>query len=636
MCVRIPGPLAMLLLLSLALVLAPATYGQGEPPAPPPTPAPADAGEARSTVLELPSERGLPPPADSDDEIAPQQELPPLAPQQLPSAFFGSNLYLTGLERNDRDDRELLADLAWQGGARWTREEIVWAEIERNRDRYLTFYDRHLRTLARRRFGITGMLVTTPEWARLERCRRATYYCPPADVGEFAQFAAWAAERYDGDGYLDPRESPRIAAWEIWNEPNFQETWPGTPAEYAALLVAGYGAIKGADPTATVLVGGVYVFDGSSGDDGLAFLERAFAANPAAYHSFDVLSIHPYLPTVAPDDPGVLRLVTLEGRVRSAQARLARWAQRYGGAPKPLWVTEVGWCTASAYCQGSEALDQERQASYTVRALALLKALGVAHVDWFQFEDKFDGGSKLKWGDMAVVGTRAEGYAPKLAYHSYRAAQQQLGSTSFAGYGPLHTHRYDPARPYARDGGGRYHLVFVHPNGTRVDVLWQTTGASALRLPVGVPAHRLALVERDGGASGVVLRAGAADLTVSERPIYLRQEAAPLLEAPDELRFLVEAGEPGIAGAQINLRNLGGSSFAWAIAGLPPWLRAEPQAASAPGTATLLVDPQALAPGLNAATLTVTASPEGGQQQIRVQALLAASVERAHFPLLVR
>src|SRR5437667_409485 len=83
------------------------------------------------------------------------------------------------------------------------------------------------------------------------------------NVYDYAQFAGWMAERYDGDGIDDAPGSPRIAAWEIWNEPNDTQLWPniggGADARkrrYGDLLVAAYQAIKAADPTATVLTGG--------------------------------------------------------------------------------------------------------------------------------------------------------------------------------------------------------------------------------------------------------------------------------------------------------------------------------------------------------------------------------------------
>ena len=50
----------------------------------------------------------------------------------------------------------------------------------------------------------------------------------------------------------------RVAAWEIWNEPDASESWHGTvgAAAYAPLLKAAYRAVKDADSAALVLAGG--------------------------------------------------------------------------------------------------------------------------------------------------------------------------------------------------------------------------------------------------------------------------------------------------------------------------------------------------------------------------------------------
>src|SRR5690348_16871645 len=44
-------------------------------------------------------------------------------------AFFGMNLYITGLERGD-DERNTLVVRAQEAGVRWSREELSWANIQ--------------------------------------------------------------------------------------------------------------------------------------------------------------------------------------------------------------------------------------------------------------------------------------------------------------------------------------------------------------------------------------------------------------------------------------------------------------------------------------------------------------------------
>lgn len=251
-------------------------------------------------------------------------------PSQL--SFLGLNTYFTGLERISRDGDDGMAALIASGramGASWGREELSWGNIERSAKGRWDWnpFDQRLSDMARSGYGIIGMLLTTPKWARVGDCNvrmnryagsgvyAQDYWCPPANVQDYADYVRAVVERYDGDGVDDAFGSPRVAAWQLWNEPNAWETWPGSPAEYGALMVAGYAAAKAADPTAIVATGGLYVFDGGWSDgrghqDGLRFLGAAIDAVPAAANAFDALAIHPYMPDVAPDQPGIISSVT--------------------------------------------------------------------------------------------------------------------------------------------------------------------------------------------------------------------------------------------------------------------------------------------------------------------------------------
>ncbi|NJN17051.1 MAG: hypothetical protein HC822_12655 [Oscillochloris sp.] len=234
--------------------------------------------------------------------IGPVDAQPAPATQAAQIGFFGVNTYFTGLERNTRDGESGVTSLIAAGrelGVDWAREELSWGNLERQGRGVWTWepFDSRLRATAEAGYGIIGMLLTTPAWARVADCsarinryaasgvRADDFWCPPADPQDFATYVRTVVERYDGDGVDDAPGSPRVAVWQIWNEPNAWETWPGTPAEYAAILEAGYAAAKSADSSAIVATAGVYVFDGSWRDnighgDGLRFLDEVFAARP--------------------------------------------------------------------------------------------------------------------------------------------------------------------------------------------------------------------------------------------------------------------------------------------------------------------------------------------------------------------
>lgn len=452
-------------------------------------------------------------------------------PPQL--AFFGMNTYITGQERlgNDRDDG--IATIVAAGrtaGASWAREEISWANLESERKGRWNWanMDRRIAQLAAAGYGITGMLLTTPAWARVSDCgaraRAAatqTYWCPPASARDYSDFVWTVVERYDGDGVMDAPGSPRVAAWQIWNEPSAPLTWPGSPAEYGALLVEGYKAAKSADPSAIVATGGVYLFDGLGTDptDGLHFFDAMIRTVPESRDSFDALAIHPYMTSAAPDAPKIHASITLWGRILTAQRWLAANLRRGERAPRPLWISELGWaaCTCGQ-CPPAAVANEQLVATYLARAHLIALALGVQQLSYFQLEDKFDGRDAGACDDAsAILGTRADGYRQKPAFVAYRALVGVLGDAQFVGFGAAH--RY-PFNPRDQNYIGLYHLRFATPGatGTTVDALWRTSGSAEVTLPLG--GRRAELIAWDGTVTP--LSGTSAKIAVGEQPQYIR------------------------------------------------------------------------------------------------------------------
>src|SRR2546430_2989072 len=119
---------------------------------------------------------------------------------------------------------------------------------------------------------------------------------PPRDNADFARFADAAVRRYGRGGTLwaEHPDVPAVpvSAWQVWNEPNFKAYWPSgpNPAAYTAMLRAVSAAIRGADPTAQVVAGGLP--ESYSGMPVADFVNGMYAAG--AKGSFDVLAVHAY------------------------------------------------------------------------------------------------------------------------------------------------------------------------------------------------------------------------------------------------------------------------------------------------------------------------------------------------------
>jgi hypothetical protein len=242
------------------------------------------------------------------------------------------------------------ARLTSQVGARITRITFDWRWAEpRPGELHLAEYDALYQADLARGINPIFVLAFAPTWALgpESNCNQSTtdcHYAPGSEhMGDWRNIAALVATRY-----------PKLAAIEIWNEPNLHTFWQSgpDPARYANLLANAYDAIKAANAAMTVLGGAVtdtqvtvpVVGDMSESD----FLTGMYAAGAKAH--MDGIALHPY-PSSAYD--GTLTLTSLD------QARTVRGL--FGDSSKPLWVTEVGISTTSTR-PGFQA-DEDTQAT---------------------------------------------------------------------------------------------------------------------------------------------------------------------------------------------------------------------------------------------------------------------------------
>jgi hypothetical protein len=204
------------------------------------------------------------------------------------------------------------------------RAELRWSALEPLRDGQidagaLAFTDRLVADAAAANIRVIFTVDSTPCWissapARLlARCvaskATAANSWPPTGTAPYAAACAFLARRYGS----------RLAAIEIWNEPDQSNqlyfAGPKKVQRYAALLKAAYTAIKQANPAVTVLGGSLV------GSNGL-FLRALYAAGIKGY--YDGLAVHFY------------NLVL-------ASLRAIREVQLANGDSRPLWLDEFGW-----------------------------------------------------------------------------------------------------------------------------------------------------------------------------------------------------------------------------------------------------------------------------------------------------
>jgi hypothetical protein len=302
----------------------------------------------------------------------------------------------------DDAKRVRVLDAMRDAGVTWVRMDIGWDQIENQypgqRDPYWIGRIDTFINMARAR-GIRPMvtLYQTPAWARPAGTSNRV---PPSDPATYASFARWAAQHWAG----------RVAAWQVWNEPNLEEYWPGTDAaRYTGLLRAAYPAFKAGDPTALVVAGAV-----SYNDD--AWLRRMYEAGAAG--SFDVLSTHPYqgpadAPPEVPDDGNRWHLTHVPA-VRNLMVA-------YGDGAKPIWFTEFGYSThpnSGSEVPWSRGVTDQQQADYLVRAIALTRS-AYPYVTNFFIYNEMDSSSGSYHNDN--YGLLRQDLSPKPAYHALRA-----------------------------------------------------------------------------------------------------------------------------------------------------------------------------------------------------------------------
>ena len=221
--------------------------------------------------------------------------------------------------------------------AQIVRTEVPWSVLEAGGPgqvdpRSLAFLDRLVADASADDIRVVMLVDSTPCWVSsapaplLQACvpgrtSKANAW-PPTIPATYAAFVAFLAQRY----------GTRLAAIEVWNEPDQANedyfAGPEKPQRYAVILRAAYPAIKQANPNVPVLAGSLV---GANG----VFLKALYAAGIKGY--YDGLSVHYYTLTLA-------------------SLRSIHEVQVANGDTKPLWLNEFGWSS----CWPRRRIQQEQ------------------------------------------------------------------------------------------------------------------------------------------------------------------------------------------------------------------------------------------------------------------------------------
>jgi polysaccharide biosynthesis protein PslG len=272
------------------------------------------------------------------------QSSPASRPERARSPEYGMNTFIWGHERTTDRDLKRITD----AGFGWQKTLFQWRFIEPERGKFdWSEADRVVKASSATGVKIIARLDFQPKWARSDNAYPVSG--PPDNYQDFGNFVSAFVKRYSSTSSIG-----RVHAVQIWNEQNLTNEWGNRPIneaqarDYVALLKVGYEAAKAADPSVTVITGGVAQTgtdnDQARPDD--VYVRWMYEAGAKPY--FDVLGAHGHgykaPPTISPDEAvsnptwGGHRFFVFR-RVEDMRAIM----QEYGDGDKQIWLLEFGW-----------------------------------------------------------------------------------------------------------------------------------------------------------------------------------------------------------------------------------------------------------------------------------------------------
>jgi len=253
-------------------------------------------------------------------------------------------------------------------GFDWIKHEFAWRDIEGIEKGKQDWWkaDQIVNAVEAAGLNLVARLDRQPFWSQ-EPGSSLKENRPPANLQDFGDYCGLIAARYKG----------RIAAYQVWNEPNLSREWgdqPPDPAAYSELLHLCYTAIKAADPGAIVISAGLAPTGTNSEiamPDG-EFLQRMYDSGAAPY--FDVLGLHApgykAPPETSPEEAASNKDLG-QGRwfaFRHVEDMRAIMVAN-GDGIKQVAILEMGWTLDQINPTYSWfAVDEQTQADYLVRA----------------------------------------------------------------------------------------------------------------------------------------------------------------------------------------------------------------------------------------------------------------------------
>jgi polysaccharide biosynthesis protein PslG len=259
-----------------------------------------------------------------------------------PESTFGTGLTIFIQDQPPASVVQQVAELPLD----WVKIDVSWEAIEPAQGIFnFVVLDEAVNALNRANINILLTLSgDTPVWARTV----AQEDGPPDDFAAFATYTSTMAAHFEG----------RVAAYQIWNEPNLRRQWSSDryridPASYFDLLRQAYAAIKAADPTAMVISAGLAPTGFNDGVNALndrLYLQSLY--DLGLKNVTDAVAVHAVGFANPPDAECCQKSNGVETHYENRSFYFKNTLDDYhaitqaNGDERPLWVTKFGWGTS--------------------------------------------------------------------------------------------------------------------------------------------------------------------------------------------------------------------------------------------------------------------------------------------------
>jgi hypothetical protein len=325
-----------------------------------------------------------------------------------------------------------------RGGVDSIRLSFNWASLQPTPDAVINWaeVDSVVERATKNGIEVLPFLSAAPAWAvplatvpGTGGGAKAPGHLPAAgaSAAAWSTFVRQAVERYGPNGSFwatHPALPVRpIRAWQVWNEPNFKYfVAHPNPVEYGKLVKLSFTTIRGVDPGAQIVLGGMFAKPKGGrflrpGKKKLVanptspnfyasyFLEQMYKGNPGIKSKFNGVALHPYTPSYT----------YLAGEIEEFRKILTL----NHDSAKGLWITELGWSSqppnpaVNQFAKGMAGQAQQLRGSFSLLERKQAK-WRLQRVYWFSVDDQ-PGSCNFCDGS----GLFGSGFKPKKAWFEY-------------------------------------------------------------------------------------------------------------------------------------------------------------------------------------------------------------------------